>query len=187
MDPAAVPTGSGRRARLLLVGLAAGSVLLDQVTKQLTVAQLAGPDAEPVRLLGGALYLVHTTNSGAAFSFGSSYTWVFPLVAFAVIGWIGWMTRRLRSTLWAVALGLVLGGATGNLVDRLFREPGPFRGAVVDMISVFASDGSVFPVFNLADSSLVLGVLLAVWLELTGRRRDGTRVTSRPTPAERGG
>ncbi|MPZ25838.1 MAG: signal peptidase II [Micromonosporaceae bacterium] len=183
--PAAVPAGAGRRARLLLVGIAAASVLLDQVTKQLTVAQLV--DAEPVRLLGGALYLVHTTNSGAAFSLGSSYTWVFPLVAFAVIGWIGWMALRLRSTLWAVALGLVLGGATGNLVDRLAREPGPFRGAVVDMISVFAPDGSVFPVFNLADSSLVMGVLLAVWLELTGRRRDGTRATSRPTQAERGG
>jgi signal peptidase II len=171
--------------RWLLVGLATAVVLLDQLTKQLTVAQLV--DAEPVRLLGGALYLVYATNSGAAFSFGSSYTWVFPLVAFAVIGWIGWLTRSLRSLPWAVALGLVAGGAAGNLVDRLVRPPGPFRGEVVDMISVFAPDGSFFPVFNLADSSLVVGVLLAVWLELTGRRRDGTRIPSRPTPAERGG
>jgi signal peptidase II len=177
---------SGRwLARWLLVGLAAGSVLLDQLTKQLAVAHLAG--GEPVRLLGGALYLVYTTNSGAAFNLFSSYTWVFPLVAFAVIGWIGWMMRRLRSLVWAVALGLVLGGAAGNLVDRLVRAPGPFRGEVVDMISVFAPDGSVWPVFNLADSSLVVGVLVVVGLELTGRRRDGSRVTSRPAVAERGG
>jgi signal peptidase II len=162
------------RARWLLVGLGAGVVLLDQLTKQLTVARLV--DAEPLRLLGGGLYLVHATNSGAAFNVGSSYTWVFALVAFAVIGWIGWLTRRLRSLPWAVALGLVTGGAAGNLVDRLVRPPGPFRGEVVDMISVFAPDGSFFPVFNLADSSLLVGVVLAVWLELTGRRRDGTRV-----------
>lgn len=184
-EPTSGPVLAGWRARLLLLALAATVVLLDQFTKHLTVTRLV--DAEPVRLLGGGLYLVHATNSGAAFSFGSSYTWVFPLVAFAVIGWIGWLMRRLGSAPWAMALGLVLGGATGNLLDRLFRAPGPFRGEVVDMISVFAPDGSVFPVFNLADSSLVVGVVLAVWLELTGRRRDGTRLRSRPTPAGRGG
>lgn len=180
--------GGSWPARWLLLGLAAVAVLLDQVSKQLTVAQLV--DADPVRLLGGAVYLVYATNSGAAFSFGSSYTWVFPLVALAVLGWIGWLMRRLRALPWSVALGLVAGGATGNLVDRLVRPPGPFRGEVVDMISVFAPDGSVFPVFNLADSALVLGVALAVYLELTGRRRDGSRVTSRPArsePADPGG
>jgi signal peptidase II len=164
------------RAVGLLAALAAGVVLVDQVTKQLAADRLA--DSEPVRLLGGAVYLVHTTNSGAAFNLGSSYTWVFPVVAFAVIGWIGWLARRLRSLPWAVALGLVLGGASGNLVDRLFRAPGPFRGEVVDMISVFDPYGRVWPVFNVADSALVVGVLLAVFLELTGRRRDGTRITS---------
>lgn len=152
-------------------------MLVDQVTKQLTVANLV--DAEPVRLLGGAVYLVHATNSGAAFNLGSSYTWVFPVFAFAVIGWIGWMTLRLRSVPWAIALGLVAGGAAGNLVDRLFRPPGPFRGEVVDMISVFDPYGQVWPVFNVADSALVVGVMIAVWLELTGRRRDGSRVTGR--------
>jgi signal peptidase II len=172
-----------RRASWLLAALAAGVVLVDQVTKQLAVANLA--DAEPVRLLGGALYLVHTTNSGAAFNLGSGYTWVFPVIAFVVIGWIGWMTLRLRSLAWAVALGLVLGGAMGNLVDRLFRSPGPFQGEVVDMISLFDPYGRVWPVFNIADSSLVIGVLLAVWLELTGRRRDGTRVSGRTVPAAR--
>jgi signal peptidase II len=161
----------------LLAGLAAVVVLLDQVTKQLAVSHLAGED--PVRLLGGALYLVYTTNSGAAFNLGSSYTWVFPVVGFVVIGWIGVLAVRLRSVGWALSLGLVLGGAAGNLLDRLFREPGPFRGEVVDLLSLFVPDGSVWPVFNLADSALVVGVLLAVWLELTGRRRDGTRVRMR--------
>jgi signal peptidase II len=165
---------------VLLAAIGVAAVLVDLLTKQLAEARLA--DAEPVRLLGGAVYLVHTTNSGAAFNIGSSYTYVFPVIALAVIGWIGWMAVRLRSRAWAVALGLVLGGAAGNLVDRLFRAPGPFRGEVVDMISLFAPDGSVWPVFNIADSALVIGVVLAVLLELTGRRRDGTRVAPRARP-----
>lgn len=158
----------------MLTAVAAVVVLVDQTTKQLAVAHLA--DAEPVRLLGGAVYLVHTTNSGAAFGIGGSYTVVFPIVALAVVGWIGWMVRRLGSVPWGVALALVLGGAVGNLIDRVARPPAPFRGEVVDMISVFDPYGRVFPVFNVADSALVIGVALAVWLELTGRRRDGARV-----------
>lgn len=171
------------RARWWLLGLAVLVVALDQATKQLAVAMLAG--AEPVRLLGGAAYLVYTTNTGAAFNLGSSYTWVFSLVAFVVTGWIAVLAVRLRSLGWALALGLVLGGALGNLADRLFREPGPFRGAVVDMVSLFVPDGSIWPVFNVADSALVVGVALAIWLELTGRRRDGSRVV-RERPAAAG-
>lgn len=178
---AAVRRAGRRRAIALLVLLGAALVLADAVTKQLAVAQLRG--AEPVRLLGGALYLDYTTNSGAAFNIGGSYTFVFPLIAFAVIAWIVWMALRLRSRPWAVSLGLVLGGASGNLVDRLFRAPGPFRGEVVDMISLFAPGGSVWPIFNIADASLVVGVVLAVWLELTGRHRDGTRAVRNPVPA----
>jgi signal peptidase II len=175
-------TGGGQgdwRARWWLIGLAGAVVLVDQVTKQLAVAQLAG--AEPVRLLGGTVYLTYTTNTGAAFNLGSSYTWVFSLVAFAVSGWITVLAVGLRSRPWALALGLVAGGAVGNLLDRLFREPGPFRGAVVDMVSLFAPDGSVWPVFNVM---LVVGVSLAVFLELTGRRRDGTRVSAQAAKAQ---
>lgn len=152
-------------------------VLADQVTKHLTVSHLS--DRPPVRLLGGAVYLVEVRNSGAAFSLGTNYTFVFPLITVLVVGWIGWMALRLRSVPWAVSLGLVLGGALGNLVDRLFRAPGPFVGHVVDMVSLFDDHGQVWPVFNLADSSLCVGVLLAIVLEMTGRRRDGTRVASR--------
>lgn len=169
------PRGSRRRAVAWLLGVGSMVLLADLVTKQLTVALLAG--AEPVRLLGGAVYLVYVTNSGAAFSIGSSYTFVFPLIAAAVIGWIGWMAWGTRSLLWGAALGLVLGGVTGNLSDRLFRPPGPLVGEVVDMVSLFDPAGRVWPVFNVADSALFFGVALAVWLEVTGRRRDGTRVT----------
>jgi signal peptidase II len=129
-----------------------------------------------VKLLGGAVYLTLTRNSGAAFSLGSDYTFVFPVVMAAVVAWISFMAVKLRSVPWAVALGLVLGGGLGNFVDRLFRAPGPFVGHVVDMVSLFDPYGRVWPIFNLADSALVCGVLLAVWLELTGRQRDGTRV-----------
>ena len=84
------------------------------------------------------------------------------------------IARRLRSTGWAVALGLVLGGALGNLTDRIFRAPGPLQGHVVDVVSLFAPDGSVWPVFNLADSAIVCGGVLMVILSSRGLDPDGT-------------
>lgn len=174
--------GSARRAVTVLTAIALVAVVTDQLTKHLATASLA--PGEAVRLLGGLVYLSLVRNGGAAFSLGSDYTWVFPLITFAVIGWICWMARRLRSLPWAVSLGLVLGGALGNLGDRLFRAPGPFLGHVVDMISLFAPYGERFAVFNVADSCLSVGVCLAVLLELTGRQRDGSRVRSaRTAPA----
>ena len=158
----------------LLVGIAALVLVLDVVTKVLAVTRLEG--REPVELLGGAVYLVLVRNPGAAFSLATGYTWVLSLVAVAVVVVIARIARRLRSTGWAVALGLVLGGALGNLVDRIFRAPGPLQGHVVDVVSLFAPDGSVWPVFNLADSSIVTGGVLLVLLALTGRELDGTRV-----------
>jgi len=151
------------------------AVVLDQVVKELSTKGLT--EGEPVRILGGLIYLSLLRNSGAAFSLGSGYTWVFPLVTIVVIGWIGYMARKLRSLPWAIALGLVLGGALGNLGDRLFRAPGPFQGHVVDMVSLFGPYGEYFAVFNIADSCLSVGVVLAVLLELTGRQRDGSRTT----------
>ena len=163
------------RSRWIFVLIAFAIVAVDLVVKHLTVTVLE--HRGPVRLFGGALYLVHVRNSGAAFSLGEGYTFIFPIIATVVIGWILWMTRRLASTPWAIALGLVLGGALGNLGDRIFRAPGPFVGHVVDMFSLFDDHGGVFAVFNVADSALSVGVVLAVILEFTGRRRDGSRVT----------
>jgi signal peptidase II len=167
-------TPSGPRSRVLLLGGIAALVLVaDVLTKIAAVARLEG--REPVELLGGAVYLVLVRNPGAAFSLATGYTWVLSLVAVAVVVVIARIARRLRSTGWAVALGLVLGGALGNLADRVFRAPGPLRGHVVDVVSLFAPDGSVWPVFNLADSSIVSGGVLLVLLALTGRELDGTR------------
>jgi signal peptidase II len=180
-----VPVAPNRRAVAVLAGTGMLVVLIDVVTKYLAVAHL-NPVA-PVRLLGGAVYLSLTRNSGAAFSLGTHYTFVFPVVSLAVIGWIGWMATRLRSVPWAVALGLVLGGALGNLGDRIFRAPGFMVGHVVDFISVFSSDGHVFPIFNAADSALCCGVALAILLELTGRRRDGTRIRPQEASASQTG
>lgn len=166
-----------RRVLLIFVTVAAVLVLVDQVTKHLAVIKLE--DGDPVRLLGGAVYLTLVRNSGAAFSLGTDITFIFPMVALIVLVVLGLVIRNVRSIPWAVALGIVLGGVLGNLGDRLFRAPGPFMGHVVDMVSVLDERGRVFPVFNVADSALTIGVILIILLELTGRQRDGTRLPSR--------
>lgn len=168
------PADRSRVVRILAVtaGLA---FLVDLGTKHLALQTLT--ESESVRLLGGAVYLTLIRNSGAAFSLGSGVTFVFPLVALLVVAGICWLARSVRSIGWAVALGLVLGGAVGNLADRIFRAPGPFVGHVVDMVSLFDDSGGVWPVFNVADSALVAGVGLAILLEMTGRQRDGRRLT----------
>src|SRR5690606_40378970 len=122
----------------------------DVCSSDLPVAHLAG--AEPVELLGGAVYLVHTTNSGAAFGLGRSYTYLFAVIALAVIGWIAWMARRLRALPWAVALGLLAAGAAGDRLDRLFREPGTFRGRACVMSRGVHSVWLLVTVSNYADA-----------------------------------
>jgi signal peptidase II len=152
----------------VLVGVALTVLALDIVSKVLVVAQLSG--RPPVRLLGGFLRLLVTRNPGAAFSFGTSMTVVFSAIAIGVIVIIARTARRIRSLPWALTLGLLLGGATGNLADRIFRYPGLFRGYVVDWIEL-----PHWPVFNLADSSIVCGGVLVVLLSMRGIRLDGSR------------
>jgi signal peptidase II len=176
-EPGARP-GFSARAVAVLGATALVAVALDQWVKWLCTEHLT--EGKPVRILGGLVYLSLLRNSGAAFSFGTGHTWIFPVITLVVIGWIIWMATRLRSVPWALSLGLVLGGAFGNLGDRLFRAPGPFQGHVVDMISVFAPYGERFAVFNVADSCLTVGVALAVLLELTGRQRDGGQAKRSP-------
>jgi len=171
------PKGFSRRAVLWLGGIAVFVLALDALTKEMAT-KLLDPD-EPVKLLGGALYLSLTRNAGAAFSLFRDFTMIFPIIAFGVAIWIGFMARTLRSVPWAVALGLILGGALGNLTDRIFRAPGPFQGHVVDFFSLFDPHGQAFPIFNVADMALTFGVILAVLLEVLGRHRDGTRLRSR--------
>ncbi|MCO8277341.1 signal peptidase II [Actinoplanes sp. TRM 88003] len=175
-EPAPRPRLSGRAVAVLGV-TAVVAVVIDQWTKWLSTENL--DEGNPVRVLGGLIYLSLLRNSGAAFSLGSDYTWVFPVITLVVIGWIAYMATRLRSLPWGLALGLVLGGALGNLIDRLFRAPGFLHGHVVDMVSLFGPYAEYFAVFNVADSCLSVGVVLAVLLELTGRQRDGTRISVR--------
>lgn len=163
-----------RRRVALLAVMAVVVLALDLVTKIVAVAILE--NREPIRLFGGALYLPLIRNGGAAFGLAEGWTAVLAVVALGVVGFIIWIARRLRSTGWAIGLGLVLGGALGNLVDRVFRAPGPLRGHVVDFLSLFDPYGQVWPVFNLADSAICVGGATVVLMALLQRDYDGTRV-----------
>jgi len=176
-DAGEIPAPARRPRTRLLLTLAAAVLLADLATKLVVVATIA--PGEDIRLLGGALYLTNLRNTGAAFSFAQGFTVVFSLVAAAVAVVIVRSARRLFSTAWAITLGLVLGGALGNLVDRVFRDPGFLRGGVVDFVSVFGPDGSVFPVFNVADSAIVCGGILGVLLALRGIEFDGSTAKER--------
>ena len=160
----------------VFAGVAVTALLLDLLTKALVVAHIS-PDSDGVRLLGGALYLVQARNSGAAFSVGTGATVVLTAISLIVVVVIVRAARRLTSVLWAVSLGLVLGGALGNLTDRFFRAPSPGKGHVVDWISLFANDGHIWPIFNVADSCIVIGGALAVLQSVRGewklKLRDG--------------
>lgn len=170
--PAEGTTGARpRRRTLLLAAVAAGVLALDITTKSLVVAELEG--RRSLSLLGGRLLIRVSRNPGAAFSFAEGATLLFTAVAIAVVVTIVRVSRRLQSTGWAISLGLLLGGATGNLLDRLLRAPGVGRGAVVDFI-----DFIVYPSFNVADSSIVTGGILAVLLSLRGVEMDGSRQTT---------
>lgn len=156
-----------------MLALAAAVVLLDVVSKLVVVATVE--PGEDIRVLGGLLYLTELRNVGAAFSVAEGATVLFSLVAVAVAVVIVRTARRLHSTGWAVTLGLVLGGALGNLIDRIFRDPGFMRGGVVDFLSVFGPGGQYFPVFNLADSAITCGGILGAFLALRGIEFDGKR------------
>lgn len=150
-----------------MVAVAAIVIIADVVSKTLVLNKL--PGRPPVRLLDGLITLRLTYNAGAAFGVGTSYTAVIALIAVGVIIFIIRTATRLRSIAWSVALGLLLGGAIGNLSDRLFRSPGPFRGRVVDWINL-----PHFPwTFNIADASIVCAAALIAVLAFTGRHIEG--------------
>jgi signal peptidase II len=164
-------TAPARKRRIaVLVGVAAFVLAADIITKAVVVAHLR-PD-QPVHLLGNVLEFWLTRNPGAAFSVGTGETAVFTVIAFGVIVYIARTARKLYSAGWAISLGLLLGGAMGNLGDRIFRAPGLFRGDVVDWIGVVPR---YYPIFNLADSAIVCGGILTVILAMRGYHLDGTR------------
>jgi signal peptidase II len=160
-----VPRGRRRIAVLVLIALLVYAI--DLGSKMLVVAKLE--HREPIRIVGNLLKLEAIRNPGAAFGIGEAFTVIFTLIAATVIVVIARIARRLYSTPWAVALGMLLGGALGNLTDRIFRSPGIFEGAVVDFIAP-----AHFAVFNLADSAIVCGGFLIVILSFRGLDPDGS-------------
>lgn len=157
-----------RSKSLIVLGLVAVTVIaLDQWTKHWAVTTMrprleAGGDG-PINLVGSWLRLIYTENTGAAFSLGTGVTWIFSLIAIAVVFVILRTSTRLGSIWWGVALGGLLGGAIGNLIDRMTRAPGPGRGYVVDFIQL-----PYWPVFNIADMCVVGSAILMVALTLFG-------------------
>ncbi len=163
------------RVRLLL-GVAVFVIVADIVSKAIAVAHIR--EYSQIHLIGNLLMLTLTRNGGAAFNLGgTSMTIVFTAIAAGVVIYILRAARNLGSVGWAITLGLLLGGATGNLIDRVFRAPAPFRGDVIDWIEL-----PHWPVFNVADSSIVCAGVLVVLLALRGTRLDGTRAVREPHP-----
>ncbi|WP_046399004.1 signal peptidase II [Microbacterium maritypicum] len=157
-SPRHATTRQGRARRFLLAGaVAAVAVLVDQGTKSLALAQLSEHDRIPI--LGDWLGLQLAFNPGTVMSLGADVTWLLTVVAAAASIALLIAATRARTAGWAVAIGLVLGGAVGNLLDRLLAPPGFGRGHVTD----FLAYGNLF-IGNLADVVLGVGVGLGILL-----------------------
>jgi signal peptidase II len=154
----------GRPRWALFLGLALAIVVFDQLTKAWIVANVS--PARPLAIVDDLVRLVYSRNTGALFGLFQDNATLFGLVSIAVIGAIAWYHGHAgRSALLSVALGLLLGGAIGNLIDRLTR------GHVVDFVDAGIGDLR-FYTFNVADAaistSLVLLVVLTLWPALAG-------------------
>ncbi len=184
-EPQGTPDLTGRarvsvRALVLLGVVAAGILALDQLAKFLIVANLE--EGESIEVIGQLLQFHFVRNSGAAFSLASGFTWILSIVAVGAIVAIIVLAKRIKSSAWAWMLGLLLGGALGNVTDRLFREPSFGQGHVIDFIRVWG-----FPaIFNIADIAICTAMGLFLLLTLRGVHLDGTRASDTieriPTP-----
>lgn len=167
VDEAPAPV---RRPRLqaLAVAVAVAGLAVDQITKTIAVDRLAGrPD---VQVVGELLQLHLTFNPGAAFSTGTGFTTALSCVAIVATFVVAWLVRRVGTPLWALSMGLLLAGITGNLGDRLFRAPGPLRGHVVDFLML-----PNWPVFNVADICITAAAVGIVLQTFRGIGLDGRR------------
>lgn len=142
--------------------------LIDQATKVIAVAKLEGHDE--ITVIPHVFSFGFTRNAGAAFGMATGLTVVLSALAVVVCVFVIHAASRLRDKGWAVGLGLLLGGAIGNLTDRILREPAPFRGHVVDFLHI-----NNFPVFNVADTALTFAALVVFWRTWRGVGIDGTR------------
>jgi signal peptidase II len=162
-----VPARRRLDARLAFAAMAVVAYALDLGSKQWAMTSLADGD---VPVLGDWFTLHLTFNPGAAFSTGTGFTLVFTCLAMVAVVVVLWLSRRLASTGWALALGLLLGGVSGNLTDRIFREPEPFHGHVVDFLMV-----PHWPVFNIADICINVAAGLIILQTFRGIALDGSR------------
>ncbi|OFI38324.1 signal peptidase II [Arthrobacter sp. SW1] len=178
-EPARTPRRTPRPGLLwLFAGFAAFAYAFDQLTKLWVTATMV--EGERIPVFPPLLHWYYIRNSGAAFSIGENVTWVFTLVMAGVSVAIFFQLRKLGSAWWALALGLLLGGALGNLTDRLFREPSFGMGHVVDFIQL-----PNFAIFNIADSAVVSAVVVICLLTLRGIGMDGSKQQAAPaTPAQ---
>ena len=146
-------------------------VAADQLSKIWALNALG--QGQQIKLVGEFLGLVLVHNAGASFSLGSQYTWVITVLAVLVSAVVIYLSRKLNYLPWALILGAVLGGAVGNLIDRLLRSPGFGRGHVVDFIDY---NGAF--VGNVADIAIVIAGVAVVWLTTVGRNLDGSQSKS---------
>lgn len=182
------------RLALFAYALAAAWVGVDQVSKAWVLGGLRLPERGSVAVVPGLFNLTMVWNRGVSYGLmhggGEVGRWGLSLFSAAVAIGIAWWARRVTRPLPAVALGLVMGGAVGNLIDRVFRAPGFLRGHVVDFISVFGPDGKHFAIFNVADSAITCGGVVLVLTALSGIDADGTRNRGRrqagATPVDAG-
>ena len=162
--PPGAPSAPARTGRpLLATAIVLGVVALDQLSKWWAVRDLPN---DPVRLFDDVGFVL-VRNTGSAFSLFQAFTPFLAVVAIVVAVILVRTVRRTRDTLMVVGLSLVLGGALGNLMDRLFRTPGFLKGAVVDFVHV-----SDFPTFNVADSAITIGAILIVWWAVRADMRE---------------
>ncbi|WP_083460175.1 signal peptidase II [Jiangella muralis] len=168
------PAGAPAPANWRLIGRVAAIAVvvtgIDQLTKWWAESELTG--REPIQLIGDLLQLRLLYNSGAAFSIATGLTWLLTLIVIVVIVVVIRASAKLGSGGWAVAFGLLLGGAFGNLIDRLFRDPGFLEGHVVDFIDY----GGLF-VGNIADIAITAAAILIALLTWRGVKLEGARGT----------
>ena len=154
----------------LMLKIAIGVIVLDLITKVLAVRYLENrPNIVLIPAIfgenaGPLLQFTFFRNPGAAFSLGSSTTWVFTILAFVIAFYIYRTGKKVVRLSWAICLGAMLGGAIGNLIDRLFRSPGVFRGAVVDFIQI-----PYWAVFNIADMGVSISAVVIAVMALFGK------------------
>ena len=163
------------RRRHLQVFAAVALVLyaVDVTTKVLAVERLSGQGT--VEVFGSWFGLHLTRNPGAAFSTGTSYTALLSLLSVVAVLVVLHVSRRLGNGLWAVGLGSLLAGVSGNLTDRILREPGPFRGHVVDFLQL-----PNWPVFNVADICINVAAGVIILQAIRGIGIDGLRHDATP-------